>query len=139
MRTITLPEKVNEILKAHKERQVIEKQDIKKLFDEGKVSEPYQDGDLVFCQKNGKRIQPRGFQRMFDGWAIKAGLPKETRFHDLRHTFTTNMISAGVDIKTTQSFTGHADTRTLLDTYSHFVTESQKSASKMMNDLMPDF
>jgi integrase len=142
IRTINIPEKVKNALVIHKELQVkekgIHKEKQEKAKEKGKVIADYCDLNLVFCQTNGKRIQPRNFQRMFDGWIVKAGLPEATRFHDLRHTFATNMITAGVDIKTVQSFTGHSDSRTLLDTYSHFVSESQRAAAKTMNGLIPD-
>lgn len=134
IRTVHLPSRVVEALKAHKVRQEEEKAKA-----EEKEKGSYQDNGLVFCQPNGKPIQPRNFQRMFEGWVKKAGLPKETRLHDLRHTFVTRMFAAGIDIKTVQSFTGHSDTRTLLETYAHAINEAQKKAASIMNDLLPEF
>ncbi|KYZ74848.1 hypothetical protein AXX12_18580 [Anaerosporomusa subterranea] len=140
IRTIQIPERVKEALKIHKAQQDAEKAKVEEKLKENKDDqiEPYEDNDMVFCQPNGKKIQPRNFQRMFEGWASKAGLPKGTRLHDLRHTFVTNMFALGVDIKTVQSYTGHSDTRTLLDTYAHVIPESQKSAAKKMNDILPE-
>ncbi len=150
IRTINLPERVIEALKAHKARQEEEKADAgekdraeaAKAKEQGKAEEKkeasYQDNGLVFCQPNGKRIQPRNFQRMFEGWARKAGLPKGTRLHDLRHTFVSNMFAAGVDIKTVQSFTGHPDTRVLTEVYAHVINEAQKKAATIMNGLLPE-
>lgn len=141
-RTIYLPEKVKTALEEHKALQEQEKTDLedkrKKLQDEGKEAEGYKDEGLVFCQLNGKPINPRNFQRTFNTWVSNAGLPEDIRFHDLRHTFITNMIGQGIDIKTAQSITGHSDTRTLLETYSHFINESQKKAARTMNDLIPE-
>lgn len=133
IRTINLPERVTEALKVHKARQEEERAKA-----EEKKEASYQDNGLVFCQPNGKRIQPRNFQRMFEGWARKAGLPKGTRLHDLRHTFVTNMFAAGVDIKTVQSFTGHSDTRVLTEVYAHAINEAQKKAATIMNGLLPE-
>ena len=48
--------------------------------------------------------------------------------HCLRHTFTTNGITAGVPIKNMQLLLGHADTRTLLSTYMHVSYEDKKTS-----------
>ena len=129
IRTIMLPEKVIVALKDHKRKQELEK----------RADKSYEDNGLVFAQMNGKYIQPRNFQRTFEGWVSKTNLPKGTRFHDLRHTFVSNGAAAGIDIKTMQSITGHSDTRILLETYTHVQTESQKRAANTINDLLPDF
>lgn len=92
---------------------------------------------LIFQTRNNQPVHPRSFQRTFSTWCKNAGLPKETRLHDLRHTFATNIINAGIDIKTAQSLTGHADTRTLLDIYAHTVTASQRNAANIINGLIP--
>ena len=92
---------------------------------------------IIFQTRNNKPVHPRSFQRTFNIWCKNAGLPKETRLHDLRHTFATNMINAGIDIKTAQSLTGHADSRTLLDIYTHTVSASQRNAANIINALMP--
>ena len=138
-RTIILPEKAIEALKAHKVRQDIEKKDSADNDKKENIKPPtYKDIGLVFCQTNGNKMDPRNFQRTFEIWRTKSGLPKETRFHDLRHTFATNMFNNGSDIKTVQSFTGHADSRTLVGIYAHATGESQKAAAKKLNDTLPD-
>lgn len=138
-RTIRLPNKAIEVLKAHKENQSAEKKKSAERDKKNNISPPtYKDKGLVFCQANGNKIDPRGFQRTFETWREKSGLPKEARLHDLRHTFATMMFNNGADIKTVQSFTGHADTRTLLEVYAHATGESQRVAANKLNDILPD-
>jgi len=138
-RTILLPFRAVKAFKEHQIQQNVEKLESEANDKKNQSKAPsYQDTGLVFCQTNGTKIDPRNFQRVFETWRNKAGLPKRTRFHDLRHTFVTMLFGAGVDIKTAQSITGHSDTRTLLEIYAHAISESQKKAAEKMNDLLPD-
>jgi integrase len=49
----------------------------------------------------------------------RANLPETTRFHDLRHTCATLLLSQGVHPKFVQELLGHATISITLDTYSH--------------------
>lgn len=60
-----------------------------------------------------------------------AGLP-HIRFHDLRHTFATHAVSAGIDPKTISSILGHSKASFSLDRYGHVTTDMQKGAAKTM-------
>lgn len=138
-RTIRLPQKALEALQAHKNRQDEEKKKSQAHDEKENIKPPtYQDMDLVFCQTNGNKIDPRNFQRTFETWRDKAGLPKKTRLHDLRHTFATMMFVNGADIKTVQSFTGHSNSSTLLEVYAHATGDSQKAAANKLNEILPD-
>jgi len=56
--------------------------------------------DYVFHTRNSTRIASRNRQQAFS--AIKKAGIEKLRFHDLRHTFTTRLVQAGVDIYTVQ-------------------------------------
>ena len=58
-----------------------------------------------------------------------SGLPN-IRFHDLRHTFATHAVSAGIDPKTLSSILGHSKASFSLDRYGHVTAEMQKGAAK---------
>ena len=61
----------------------------------------------------------------------QASLP-DIRFHDLRHTFATNALAHGMDIKTLSTILGHVSSATTLNTYSHITDEMrQKAAAKI--------
>lgn len=64
----------------------------------------------------------------------KAGLPK-CRFHNLRHTNATLLISRGVNIKTVSKRLGHSSVVITLDTYAHFVPETDKAASELIQNI----
>ena len=54
--------------------------------------------------------------------------------HCLRHTFATVGVNAGVPLKSMQALLGHADTKTLLDTYMHICYEDKRSSIKMIEN-----
>ena len=58
----------------------------------------------------------------------RAGLP-DIRFHDLRHTFATNALAHGMDIKTLSTILGHVSAATTLNTYSHITEEMRRQAA----------
>jgi integrase len=64
-----------------------------------------------------------------------AKLP-ETRFHDLRHTSATLLLSAGIHPKVVQERLGHSQISITLDTYSHVLPSMQREAAEKMDGLM---
>lgn len=59
-------------------------------------------------------------------WPRAIHLP--IRFHDLRHTFATELLRRGVDVHRVQRLMRHADVRTTTSVYSHLLTEDLRSA-----------
>ncbi len=81
----------------------------------------YKDGGLVFATEVGTALEPSNIdRRSFESLLKKADLP-DMRFHDLRHTCATVLLSEGVNPKFVQVFPGHADIKMTLGTYSHFL------------------
>ena len=95
----------------------------------------YEDNNLVFCQKDGKPLDPRNFIKIFKSIIKKAKLP-EIRFHDLRHTFSTLSLEAGVPAKTIQDILGHSSISTTLDTYSHVTKQMQEEAANKIEQVI---
>ena len=79
---------------------------------------------LPFFQKNGyvlnsqKPMEPRTYQNYFQKYLKEAGVPK-TNFHVLRHTFATNCIDAGTDVKSLSEILGHSGVNITLNRYVH--------------------
>jgi integrase len=79
------------------------------------------DHGLVFCRPDGGPLHPERFSRTLTEKAARAGLPP-IRLHDLRHSWATLALSAGVHPKVVQERLGHGAIGITLDVYSH-VTE----------------
>jgi integrase len=67
----------------------------------------------------------------------KAGLPHTVRFHDLRHTCATILLSKNVNPKIVQELLGHANISQTMDTYSHVLPAMQERAASAMDGIFP--
>lgn len=65
----------------------------------------------------------------------KAGLP-DIRFHDLRHSAATLLLSVGVHPKVVQEILGHSQIGITLDTYSHMLPTLHGGAPGRLDDLL---
>lgn len=61
----------------------------------------------LFLNKNGGRLTDRSVARILNDSAIKANLSMPISPHDLRHTFATHMLDAGLDLRMVQEMLGH--------------------------------
>ena len=68
----------------------------------------------------------RRVTRSFSTAFARAGI-KKCRFHDLRHTFATNLVQSGVDLVTVMQLLGHADISTTMR-YAHPSPETKRNA-----------
>jgi integrase len=83
------------------------------------VGSLWQDHGLVFCTHGGKPLDSHNVARTsFKPLLKRAGLP-DIRFHDLRHTCATLLLSHGHHPKLVQDLLGHASVAMTLDRYSH--------------------
>lgn len=72
-------------------------------------------GSHVFTKPDGR---PYGnWRKSFENACKRAGI-EDFRFHDLRHTFASYLVMAGVDIRTVQELMGHKDIKMTMR-YSH--------------------
>src|SRR3990167_9373861 len=74
-------------------------------------------------RKSGGALTPRSVQRLIDRYAIAAGGTKSITPHTLRHTFATDLLRNGADIRSVQAMLGHASITTT-QVYTH-VTDKQ--------------
>lgn len=119
-RQVTIPDIAIIALLKHRDDMLKEKNDV----------------EWVFCDTSGKIVRATNMRhRSFYPLLIKAGVPK-IRFHDLRHTAATILLSQGVHPKIVQERLGHAQIAITLDTYSHVLPTMQKDAAEKVNEYL---
>lgn len=84
--------------------------------------------DIVFTNERGGPLHPERPSRLFRAAAAKAGVPV-IRLHDLRHTYASLALSAGVHPKVVSERLGHANIGITLDTYSHCLPALSEEAA----------
>jgi integrase len=92
------------------------------------------ENDLVFPNKRGGFIVPNTLVNHFKRFLQEIGLPT-MRFHDLRHSAATLLLSMGVNAKVVQEILGHSQISTTLGTYSHVLPSMQQEAMEKMDNL----
>ena len=78
---------------------------------------------LSFKKSSDARLTPRSIERIVKFYAIKAGISKRVTPHVIRHSFATDLLSNGADIRSVQMMLGHANIATT-QVYTH-VTDKQ--------------
>ncbi len=89
--------------------------------------------EYVFTNKEGRRFD--NFRRSFLAAADRAGIEGIT-IHDLRRTFGSNCVMAGVSLVTVQAWMGHASIETTIKHYSHLVSSFKKEEIKKIEGRM---
>lgn len=152
VRTVYFGDKLKEILKAER---LIQKEicrdyknyyqivyengreyyELNTLHREIKAPADYTELSLVCIRENGKPESPdtisivcRSLRKRFknlDGF----------HFHTLRHTYTSNMISAGASPKDVQELLGHSDISVTMNVYTHSDREKKQNSVRLLDDM----
>ena len=127
-RSIRLSQRALETLRSHRKRQL-------EAGFRGDVEERF--SGLVFPTRNGTPISCTNLlSQQFRPLLKRAGLPTETRFHDLRHTCATIHLTKGTHPKVVQEKLGHANISITLDTYSHVIESLTNDAADTMDEAL---
>lgn len=78
--------------------------------------------DFIFLNKNGTPLTTRGVETILDQVLKKSGLNYHISPHVLRHTFATDMLNNGADLKIVQELLGHENLATT-QIYTHVSNE----------------
>jgi integrase len=126
-RSVKLNNKATEALKGHLERQLGEIDRVGSLWNEN---------GLIFASETGEPLNRHNLtRRSFKPLLKRAGLP-EIRFHDLRHTCATLLLTRNVNPKIVSEMLGHSTIAITLDTYSHVLPNMRDQAAAAMEEAL---
>jgi site-specific recombinase XerD len=77
----------------------------------------------------GNRLTPRSIERIVKYYAIAAGISKKVTPHIIRHSFATDLLSNGADIRSVQMMLGHANIATT-QIYTHITDKQLRDVHK---------
>ncbi len=75
------------------------------------------------------RLTPRSVQRIIKHYAIKAGISRRVTPHTLRHSFATDLLISGADIRSVQAMLGHSSITTT-QIYTHITDKQLREVHK---------
>jgi integrase len=126
-RTVKLTHGAVEALRGHLQRQ---------LEEIDRAGSLWRENGLVFASEAGEPLDRRHLtSRRFKALLRRAGLP-DIRFHDLRHTCATLLLSKNVNPKIVSEMLGHASIAITLDTYSHVLPNMRDQAAAAMENAL---
>ena len=127
-RSVRLTRRTVDALRSHRRRQLEERMELAGLWE---------DQGLIFPNRAGRPLDHTNFyQRDFKKLLDRAGLSPAFRFHDLRHTCATLLLSRNVHPKVVQEMLGHATISQTMDTYSHVLPGMQDEAVSALEGVL---
>jgi integrase len=125
-RTVPLPQVCIDALREHRRRQAA---------DRLAAGAPWHDDDFVFTTPIGTPLDPRNTTRLYHEITERAGLG-HGRFHALRHSAATIMLSLGVPLEVISKTLGHAGYAITADVYAHVRAELQRRGADAMDSAL---
>ena len=126
-RSVKLTKTASGVLRSHLKRQ---------LGEIDAAGPLWRENGLIFASEVGEPLNRRYITtHRFKPLLKHAGLP-QIRFHDLRHTCATLLLSKNVNPKVVSEMLGHATIAITLDTYSHVLPDMQDGAAKAMEEAL---
>jgi integrase len=110
-------------------------QRLRQLEERLRAADRWVDNDLVFASHLGRPLDGRYVLRAFTRAVEAAGLPR-MRFHDLRHSCASILLSQGVSPRVVMEILGHSQISLTLDTYAHVVPELREDAASRMDRVL---
>ena len=89
-------------------------------------------GEHLFINRYGKPLTTHGIEDIYAKYIKKAKLTTKSTPHYLRHTFATNLLANGADLRSVQEILGHASVATT-QIYTEVTTNRKKQVLKKFN------
>jgi integrase len=126
-RSVKLTSHAIEAVRHHLERQ---------LGEIDRVGSLWSENGLIFASEMGESLNRHNLtRRSFKPLLKRAGLP-QIRFHDLRHTCATLLLTRNVNPKIVSEMLGHSSIAITLDTYSHVLPNMRDQAAAAMEEAL---
>ncbi len=125
-RTVPLPEVCRRALLEHRELQDKERE---------AAGTTWTEHGLVFTTRTGTVLEPRNVNRLLDERIAAAGV-RRIRFHDMRHTCASLLLSQGVQPRVVMEVLGHSQMAITTDLYGHVMPPATRAAAAAMDDVL---
>ena len=126
-RTLPLIPAVEKLLLEEKEKQEMFRRLFKKSYCRDYL-------DYICVDQTGKLLRPNYVTEHF-AWLIEKYDLKKIRFHDLRHTCASLLLSNGISMKQIQIWLGHSTFATTADIYAHLDFTAQEESANAMSGM----
>ncbi len=126
-RTLPLIPEIEQLLLKEKEKQEMYRRLFKKSYCRDYL-------DYICVDQTGKLLRPNYVTEHF-AWVIEKYGLKKIRFHDLRHTCASLLLSKGISMKQIQIWLGHSTFSTTADIYAHLDYSAQEESASAMTGM----
>lgn len=130
-RVVPMLDKVVRILQEYKKKVQTEQEELDEL------GEGFKDDDFIFKTKYNHPITSEYLRKTCQG-ICKSNNFRKVGIHELRHTFATRSIEAGIDLRVLQEILGHASYSTTADIYVHILGQVKLSQMNRLEDYLTD-
>ena len=128
LRTLPLVNSIKEELLALKAKQEYNKKLCGNSYN-------HSNDEYLFVNQIGDLLKPDSVSRQFQKILSDNGL-RHIRFHDLRHSCASLLVSNNVPMKMVQEWLGHSDMGTTANIYSHLDFSSKVASARVMDSLL---
>ena len=100
------------------------------------IPEGYKEISFVCLRPDGAYESPSTVGIMCRTASRKVEGLEGFHFHQLRHTFTSNLLSNGAAPKDVQELLGHADVSTTMNIYAHATREAKRTSARLLDKVV---
>lgn len=102
----------------------------------GDAGEKWKECGLIFTTRIGTPIEPRNLNRHF--YSVRERLGMTVRFHDIRHTCVTLLLSLGIPPHVVRDIVGHSALEVTMNIYAHAEMTEKREALERLGRLLTD-